>query len=210
MSGVITMRFDSPSNVGFRNCTTTAELDFDDLNPATQPQPTEGQMKFVTDLRAAWQEAEDEIARLTGREARHPAWVDPASREEASTMIDRGKDARDTIRAELREARRAHRVAGRTEVTEGMWIVGEIIEGMTPEIYKVQIAHHGSGRPYAKRLYADGFDYDRGGIRRIAEAGRKMTLDEAKSYGVCCRCGAVLTDERSIEAGIGPVCASKF
>jgi hypothetical protein len=210
------MRFDSPSNFGpahFATTGTTAELDFDDIDAVAQPQPTEGQMKFVTDLRAAWQEAEDEIARLTGREARRPAWVDPASREEASAMIDRGKDARDAIRAELREARRSVRVAGRVEVTEGMWIVGEIIEGMQPEIYKVQIAVHGSGRPYAKRLYADGFAYEQGGMRRIAEAGRKMTLDEAKSYGrlygVCCKCGATLTDERSIEAGIGPVCAGR-
>jgi hypothetical protein len=193
---------------------TSTELDFDDIDAVAQPQPTEGQMKFVTDLRAAWQEAEDEIARLTGREARRPAWVDPASREEASAMIDRGKDARDAIRVELREARRAHRAASRVEVTEGMWIVGEIVEGMQPEIYKVQIAVHGSGRPYAKRLYADGFAYEQGGMRRIAEAGRKMTLDEAQSYGklygVCCKCGRTLTDENSIAAGIGPICAGKF
>jgi hypothetical protein len=41
-----------------------------------------------------------------------------------------------------------------------------------------------------------------------------MTLDQAKAfgalYGACCNCGKTLTDERSIEAGIGPVCARKF
>jgi hypothetical protein len=41
-----------------------------------------------------------------------------------------------------------------------------------------------------------------------------MSLEEAKAfgrlYGVCVRCGATLTDEQSIEAGIGPVCAGRF
>jgi hypothetical protein len=41
-----------------------------------------------------------------------------------------------------------------------------------------------------------------------------MTLEDAKEfgrlYGMCCQCGATLTDEKSIEAGIGPVCAGKF
>lgn len=89
-------------------------------------------------------------------------------------------------------------------------------------IYKVQIAHHGSGRPYAKilitRELADGthrasFEYAQGAIRNLSSA-TLMTMDEAKAYGalygVCCVCAAVLTDERSIAAGIGPVCAGKF
>ncbi len=46
------------------------------------------------------------------------------------------------------------------------------------------------------------------------QGGRKMTLEEAEEfgalYGFCCRCGRTLTDENSIEAGIGPVCAGKF
>lgn len=48
---------------------------------------------------------------------------------------------------------------------------------------------------------------------RFVQADQRMTLEQAKQfgaiYGVCCNCGATLTDEGSIEAGIGPVCAKK-
>lgn len=94
------------------------------------------------------------------------------------------------------------------------------------EIFKVQIAHHGSGNLYAKRMIAldepremktktvtHDFEYAPGAIRKLTPA-MKMSLEEAKAwgalYGSCCRCGAVLTKEESIAAGIGPVCAGKF
>lgn len=80
------------------------------------------------------------------------------------------------------------------------------------EIYKVQVSQM-SGRLYAKRLEDGGFTYAPGAIRHLF-ADEKMTLEQAKEYGqlygVCCRCGRVLTDEESIAAGIGPICASKF
>ena len=96
-------------------------------------------------------------------------------------------------------------------------------------VYKVQIAVHGSGRPYAKKLcYFDSEGYeskvagDGGGWKFTYAPGEvsnlkpehKMSLEEAQEfgrlYGVCCRCGAPLTDEDSIAAGIGPICATKF
>lgn len=96
----------------------------------------------------------------------------------------------------------------------------------TGDIYKVQIAHHGSGKLYAKILVK----LDEPEIKRGKEAhyefvmarGAIMTLkpewrltreDAAEFghlYGCCIRCGAVLTDEASIERGIGPDCAKKF
>lgn len=112
----------------------------------------------------------------------------------------------------------------RQDVTEGMWIVEEI--SLSPgapaksEIFKVQRAVHGSGNLYAKRLLANPdrriatFEYFRGGMVILRQIGRPMLLEEAKKfgalYGICCVCGRTLTDENSIEAGIGPVCASKF
>lgn len=106
------------------------------------------------------------------------------------------------------------------------------------EVYKVQRAVHGSGNLYAKKLvlkpvdqFGDDsefavrtsdrevaghkatFEYVSGLIRQIKPEWR-MTLDQAKEfgaiYGVCCNCGATLTNEESIEAGIGPICASRF
>lgn len=89
----------------------------------------------------------------------------------------------------------------------------------TNVIYKVQSAIHGSGRLYAKRLVVDGntnavsFGYDRGAIKNL-NARWRMTSEQAKEfgalYGSCMVCGRTLTNEASIEAGIGPVCAGKL
>ena len=84
-------------------------------------------------------------------------------------------------------------------------------------IIKVQQAVHGSGNLYAKKLIIDGdsgsFEYTPGLIRNIS-FNEKLTLEQAKEfgqlYGMCCRCGATLTDETSIANGIGPVCGGKF
>lgn len=104
------------------------------------------------------------------------------------------------------------------------------LEGMhrlDGEIYKVQKAVHGSGNLYAKKLVTDSewtfqrgttkkagsFEYAPGMINKLS-VDTRMSLDEAKEfgrlYGFCCVCAATLTDERSIEAGIGPVCAGRF
>ena len=100
--------------------------------------------------------------------------------------------------------------AAAAEVPEGMHKVED-------RIYKVQRAVHGSGNLYAKRLVQRGenwsFEYAPGAVRNLSNETR-MTLDEARAfgalYGTCCACGRTLTDEASIAAGIGPVCASKF
>lgn len=86
-------------------------------------------------------------------------------------------------------------------------------------IFKVQVAVHGSGNLYAKKLLPPDefggkatFEYEAGAIRRLHPEDR-MTLAEAKAfgalYGTCCVCGRTLTDEDSISAGIGPICSGK-
>lgn len=80
-------------------------------------------------------------------------------------------------------------------------------------IYRVQASRE-TGNLYAKRLnITGGFDYEQGAIRKLS-ASDKMTLDEAKAFGVetglCCVCGAFLTDPKSVAVGIGPVCAKRF
>lgn len=98
-----------------------------------------------------------------------------------------------------------------TEVPEGM-------HRLNGKVFKVQRAVHGSGNLYAKQLVRQDeerwtFDYAPGVIRNLSE-DTAMTLEEAKEfgalYGTCCVCARTLTNEESIEAGIGPVCASKF
>lgn len=100
-------------------------------------------------------------------------------------------------------------------------------------VYKVIKAVHGSGHSYAKRLVppterTDGardpvmglqghsrgrFEFAKGMVRELT-ADDKMTLEQARSYGalygICSNCGATLTDEGSIERGMGPVCAGHF
>lgn len=84
-------------------------------------------------------------------------------------------------------------------------------------IYKVQIAVHGSGRPYAKKLVETGGEWEfvkAPGMQFRLTAKDKMTLEEAKEfgklYGTCCVCGRTLTKEESIAEGIGPVCSGKM
>lgn len=117
------------------------------------------------------------------------------------------------------------RVSTRTDAAKVRKPAAEGIYRKAGSIYKVQIAHHGSGKPYAKRLtetatidpksgkpkwkwvYAPGF------VNEL-RSEHLLTLEEAKEfgklYGVCCVCGAILTNEESIENGIGPICAQKF
>ena len=71
---------------------------------------------------------------------------------------------------------------------------------------------------YAKRFVpnapskSERFVYERGAFQSLSASDR-LTVREAEElgalYGVCCVCGAELTDTKSIERGIGPVCAKK-
>lgn len=107
----------------------------------------------------------------------------------------------------------------------GIQITQDGMYRMDGAIFKVQVAVHGSGGLYAKRLVmgdpdwdvADGkatakFEYAPGAVTRLRPEHR-MSLEEAKEfgklYGVCCVCGRTLTDEQSIADGIGPVCGSR-
>ena len=82
------------------------------------------------------------------------------------------------------------------------------------ELYKIQLSR--SGNLYAKRLVQDGhrwqFEYAPGVARKLTPADR-MTIDQARSFGAqfgtCVVCGRTLTDPKSIDAGIGPVCAGR-
>jgi len=95
----------------------------------------------------------------------------------------------------------------RTEVEPGVYKIGE-------DVIKVVRARE-SGRPYAKRLEeATGtFEY-KPGLISIVRPEHRMTLEDAKAYGalygVCCVCGRTLTNDESIEAGIGPICAGRL
>lgn len=100
--------------------------------------------------------------------------------------------------------------------------VGALSVGMyrTSEgtIYRVHKSRE-TGNLYAKRMEWDmlteskpRFEYDRGAIYSLTSADR-MTLEEACAWGVetgiCCVCGAFLTDAKSVARGVGRVCGGK-
>jgi len=87
------------------------------------------------------------------------------------------------------------------------------------DIYRVQPSRE-TGRLYAKRMDWNGtpgekprFEYAAGAVYSLTPSDR-MTVTDAEEWGVetgvCCVCGAFLSDERSVARGIGPVCAGKF
>lgn len=147
----------------------------------------------------------------------------PETHDIASLAFSDASSAITKMIAFNREFKDTHRVVagGVARITEdGMYRLDGVI-------YKVQEARNGSGRLYAKRLntfqidvnadgepvYKSEFEYAPGIVTKLTNANR-MTLDEAKEfgalYGNCCACGRDLTNELSIELGIGPVCRSKF
>jgi hypothetical protein len=169
-----------------------SETDMTDTQTAARP-ASRAQFDLIKGLlaRKALDEALDGDVEFARRKATYGALTS----REASDLIDR------LIAAPARG------------VPEGMHV--------TPEgtVYKVQRAVHGSGRLYAKALVPDGvgrdwkFMYVAGGLALLS-ADTYMTLDQAREfgalYGTCAACGRTLTDEKSIAAGVGPVCAEKF
>ena len=103
----------------------------------------------------------------------------------------------------------------RKEVEKGLYLV----DG---DVYKVQIAVHGSGKPYAKTLdFETGkFEYANGAIYNVnvkAPMTKAEAQEIAKKYrsnveleSYCFICGLPLTDETSMDRGIGPICWGKL
>lgn len=127
----------------------------------------------------------------------------------ADGILDKGR-ASDAISA-LRVAPKAA-APSKPNVEEGMYRKGGVI-------FRVHRSRE-SGNLYAKRLELDllsndkpRFVYAKGAVMALS-CDDKMSRDDAKAFGVetgiCCVCGAFLTDEKSVSEGIGPVCAKRF
>lgn len=144
---------------------------------------------------------------------------------------DKADDVRADMLARIRTATDGVREASR--IIDDLFALVRLVKANAPEVdsapkfdagfyehadgrvVKIQEAKHGSGNLYAKLLNADSgkFEYASGLIRRL-DGFVPLTKDRAAEYGhlygMCMICGRTLTDEASIEAGIGPICASKF
>lgn len=176
---------------------------------------TEGQVRFAKSLFA--QKFGDNGA------AEFAASLDTMTKQDAKRMLDTMQTLPDYVAPAAPAAadERPARKNGPEIEADGMYRNPE-----TGDIYKVQVAVHGSGKLYAKVLVKLDeptikrnkemhyeFVMARGAVMTLKPEW-KMTREDAAEfghlYGCCCRCGAVLTDEASIERGIGPVCADKF
>jgi hypothetical protein len=114
----------------------------------------------------------------------------------ASLMIDRAKTS--PVRTVMKT---------RGPVPDGIYFyLGDYV--------KVLHAVNGSGRQYTKKFNrtTESWDYTPGLLGCLVSADR-LTEEQAKEfgalYGRCVVCGRTLTDEESIEYGIGPVCRAK-
>lgn len=165
-----------------------------EVSPPPEPKrgddPTEKQVRFLSSL------ISERPSNKTAETARAALDNETATKADASKWIDELLSAPKEPKADVPEPPEAiHEVDG--------------------VVYKVQRAVHGSGKLYAKRLTDDGdWDYEgRKPLHRLSES-TVMTLDRARSlgrvYGMCVKCGATLTDETSIERGIGPICEARW
>jgi hypothetical protein len=177
--------------------------------PGGDPSPAQAKLMgtLITELldldRDAYLQAVDYTKRMEGR------WT-PGREGNASRWIDR-------LIAKLAELRTAARrptpAKGGEELADGTYV----LDG---SIYKVRHAVHGSGRQYASLLVppvqegADAtWEYKGQAPLRQLTAEHLLTAELAKQYGalygVCVRCGRVLTREDSIERMMGSTCYGK-
>ncbi len=162
------------------------------------------------------------------------------NKRDASKRISVLIDKKDEVKRAAKAAKAAQpapaatkREPVRQQVTGQVTEDGIYRNPETGEIFKVQVAVHGSGHLYAKQAYLDGLtpeyriplEGERGSGARVEWAYRPGLLSKIKPewratmevavafgalYGRCIRCNRVLTREDSIERAMGQVCAGKF
>jgi hypothetical protein len=117
------------------------------------------------------------------------------------------KPASHAISFLLEQPKKASVKAAEEIAVEGIYFFGG-------EYFKVQRAVHGSGRLYSKKFDRSTETWNRGGSLGKLTSEFLLTQEQAKAfgdlYGQCIRCGKTLTDEESIEKGVGPICFSKM
>lgn len=135
--------------------------------------------------------------------------VTKASGETATVALDEVADARKAGSGQVIYAVARRQPADEGAVTEpGIYY----LPGEPVTIFKVQPSRS-SDRVWAKQLETDG-SWTYVGRKPLNAGLVKLDAETATqfghAYGLCACCGRLLTNEDSIEAGIGPVCASRL
>lgn len=160
-------------------------------------EPADASEKAVAWARTLWTQKQTDLL---------PAKLRPVVQRMSTGKIA----ARDC--SELIEALKALPYRQRTQQAAPAQPVGDGFYKLDGDFVKVQEAKNGSGRLYAKRWDGSQWEYEAGLIRKIRPE-MALTAEQAKEwgdlYGCCIYCSRDLTDERSIDAGYGPICAEK-
>lgn len=143
---------------------------------------TENQMNFIMNLIAA-REVPEDIQNVE---------LNSLTSYQASALIDRLKAA--PMKSKELAHQGYYRVDGRFYT---------VCKGKTGGTYAKMLVRHGQ---------RGSWEYVKGMVYHLKPENR-VTLDEARTFGklhgFCLICGRTLTDPKSVEAGIGPVCATR-
>lgn len=132
--------------------------------------------------------------------------------DKRGALSDKQADAITRMYAKVAARPKREAVANPNPITEvGMYVMDQVT-------YRVKRAK-ASGNLYAMRFVpeavakADRFVYAAGVVRALTPDHR-MSEAQARAlgheFGICCVCGAELTDPESVARGIGPVCAKRI
>lgn len=125
------------------------------------------------------------------------------------TLTPKQRAAAESMRTkcEARAAQQTPKVAANPVTEPGMYVHPD------GRIVRVQASRGDCTRLYGKVLVDDQFEYAPSIVRDLT-ADMRMTSTEAALYGRrtgrCCVCAAELTDPKSVERGIGPICAGRL
>lgn len=226
----------APSGAAPSEADEDLDINLDDALPEPEHAPapdgntaTEAQLNFLKKL--VQERAGDDKAQKLAQEARAQYARSEFSKASASHLIEalmdipsdwkRERDSRpdapegihklgDTIyKVQIAVRGSGRPYAKRLDVTPQC--PGHLDEG--PSAFDAPLVYCADANECPNRQAEAEFVYEAGAVRKLSE-DTLLPLEEAQKfgrlYGVCCACGRVLTDENSIAAGIGPICADKF
>lgn len=153
----------------------------------------------------------DLLAKLATESHRAKVYIDTqlAANHVSHPMELSFREAKNIIGVAINEAREDRASTPQPQAAPGYYTSGED--------FVVVVANRARTRTYAKRLTQTGSRWSweyAPGVGRTLAGLEPMSLDQARKFGhlhgVCIKCCKPLTDPKSVEAGIGPVCAKAF
>lgn len=133
---------------------------------------------------------------------------DPLSKADASALIEQLINRRSNTQQAAKKEATAPKPAQQGAIAVGFYRAGN---GDIIQVFPARSGAH----LLAKVLNEETGEWEyKGAASRFVKNARHLTLAEAQEYGkrtgTCMVCSRRLSNPASVEAGIGPVCASRF